>query len=228
MLTLYALVLSYSCRHAIRPSERLLKRYKKDTDCFVTWFADTAVKFGLRLSTTTETPASDNGPIRQGPRLKGKARKVAREQHERMHTQASPAAKRLTTNQLLECTKNIASARPQAFRVPNFMYNALLSALERRTKFTLWFEKQEQCTGNEDTQQSNATHGVFNSTLEAIRKLLEPFVERPPNPKLAPGKPRSATQVSANLFDSLAEISLTDDEDDEKPSSAPKAKRPCL
>jgi hypothetical protein len=119
------------------------KRYKKDTDSFVSWLADTAVGCGLRLHATIEPSVTPNTATRQGPRLKGKARNQAREQTETSHPDASLTAKKLTTNQLIECAKKIASAKSSAFRVPHHMYESLLSALNLRTQCTSWFEKQE-------------------------------------------------------------------------------------
>jgi hypothetical protein len=118
------------------------KNYKKGTDLFVTWLADTAVGYGLRLHVTAEPSVTPTTATRQDPRPKGKARKQAREQTGMSPPGASPTAKKLTTNQLLECAKKIASARSSAFRVPHHVYESLLSALNLRTQCTSWFEKK--------------------------------------------------------------------------------------
>jgi hypothetical protein len=63
--------------------ENLIDSYKQDksdTDCFAKWLANIGEKCGYRLSINRQTTAqSADSPFqKQTPRLKGKARKLAR------------------------------------------------------------------------------------------------------------------------------------------------------
>ncbi|KAI4666810.1 uncharacterized protein J4E79_002850 [Alternaria viburni] len=201
------------------------RRYKKDTDYFVTWLAVTAGSSGFHLQENSDTSDSPQPAARQGPRLKGKARKEAREREKSVTHRSS---QNLTTHQLMECAKHIASTKPSPFHVPRSVYDALSNALVARVECSTWFKLQEKCSGNADLQRSNDTHSHFNETLETVRKLLQPFVQRSAKSQRATKSVLAAAPGSKNTFGVLERTGISDkDEDDQEeiplaPKPAPK------
>jgi len=202
------------------------RRYKKDTDYFVTWLAVTAGSSGFHLQENPDTSDSPQSAARQGPRLKGKARKEARE---REKSETHRSSQNLTTHQLMECAKQIASTKSSSFHVPRSVYDALSNALVARVRCSTWFKLQEKCSGNADLQRSNDTHSHFNETLETVRKLLQPFVQRSSKSQRATKSVSAAAPGSKNTFGVLERTGVSDkDEDDQEevppsPKPAPKS-----
>jgi hypothetical protein len=55
------------------------KKYKQDTSIFVEWLSDNAKKCGYKLPSAAATSKPTEAPV-AAPRLKGKARKLAKQQ----------------------------------------------------------------------------------------------------------------------------------------------------
>jgi hypothetical protein len=190
------------------------KRYKNDTDYFITWLAQTAVGcvFKLNHGPTPSPPA-----VAKGPRLKGKARKIARGQEAAHTTQTSlDKRKALTTKQLVDCAKRIAEKKAPSLQVPRAVYESLTKALQLRVECTSWFGKQEECLEDEEMRHINEAHDFFNSTLETIWQMILPLVE--PTSSLRTPLP-SKMAASANLYETLKQCSLSDDDEHGAPQA---------
>lgn len=159
------------------------KRYKSETDYFVNWLAQTAVGCGFKSSTTSQLPMPTHQSVK-GPRLKGKARKLARAEAAATHPQKfAKETKRLTTSELMESAKSIVKRKSFKLLVPCTVYNSHLKAIELRVECPNWFCGQDQASDDGDLELNNIAHAFFNNTLISIRDMLAPFVESSPNPQ---------------------------------------------
>lgn len=141
------------------------KRYRNETDYFITWLAQTAIGCGVKFTTTSQSLVAIP-TVAKAPRLKGKARKTAREEAAAARPQGPPkATKGLTTAELLECAKRIVERKASSSFVPRTIYDSLLKAIELRVECTSWFHEQKQTSSDGDLQRSNVTHGFFNAPL---------------------------------------------------------------
>jgi hypothetical protein len=200
-------------------------RYKKETDFFITWLVSAAVRCGYSVHPQAEPVTVAEADASKGPRLKGKARKLARQKETAASlSEATPKSKKLTIAALLDCANQIATAKSSSAQVPHTVYKSLLMAIKLRSECSVWFAQQEHCVDNEDLKRSNITHGFFNTILENIRQLLEPFAEPPPaqQPHVS-ADPESASSTSNNMYDALSQMSLSDKEnsEDDEPSRRP-------
>jgi hypothetical protein len=189
------------------------RRYKSETDYFINWLAQTAIGRGFKFSSACQ-PSVAAPTTAKGPRLKGKARKLAREQEAASSAQ-SPAkkVKCLTTTELLDCANKIVNSKAALLLVPHTIYGSLLKAIELPNKCSSWFNAQEQCSNNENLKRSKSTHRFFNATLENVRALLEPFAEPRPKRETSSG---SKTRSSQNKFDPLKDTTSSADDDHEE------------
>lgn len=97
------------------------KKYKQDTSTFVEWLSENAKRCGYKLPTIADTPKPAETPV-AAPRLKGKARKLAKQAGGNMATASAsienPKLRHLvSTKELLSQAKAIAES-VSVFRFP--------------------------------------------------------------------------------------------------------------
>ena len=141
------------------------KHYKEDTNQVVTWLAETAQKFGHPLK--VETPAT-----RPSGRLKGKARKKARENAMVEGTETINSAVRytVTVNEFTDLAHHITNQKPTV-KVPFIIVGLLRRAIALRKHCADWFLKKAT---TEEGMIDNSKHWHFIGVLERVLHILEP------------------------------------------------------
>jgi hypothetical protein len=141
------------------------KRYKADTDRVAAWLAETAQKFGhaLKSQPSMSRPAGS-------ARLKGKARKEAREKAATTSptTTAVAVPYTITTQEFTSLAELIANRSPP-IKVPQFILTLLRSAIALRKRCSDWFQSKATHEG-----AKNLTHSHFITVLERVLQILEP------------------------------------------------------
>lgn len=164
------------------------QRYKEDTTLFMTWLSNAAESCGWRPSkaarpasatpTSSVQPPAPAAAEAKSTRLKGKARKAAKEAKGSGNTaqdgaavppaQSSVRYYSLTTRQLLDQVELIAQAKTNGrnqLRMPGYIRKALQSSIDSRSRFCDWFDR----LGN-GTAESNETHRHF---VQVLRQALD-------------------------------------------------------
>jgi hypothetical protein len=139
------------------------KRYKVETNRVAAWLAETAQTCGYTLEGQPAIARPSGG------RLKGKARKEARQ----AKTVGPAAGLRLTisANSLPAMAQSIANQTPP-IRVPAFILGLLNSAITLRKRCAGWFQTK---TARKDLLHERLDgHAHFISVLEQVRQILEP------------------------------------------------------
>ena len=142
------------------------KRYKDDTNRVASWLAETAQKCGYSLKL--------DAPVSRPPgRLKGKARKEAREKERAQSAEAITSAVRhtLTVDDFVDLAQRIANHNPN-IKVPSLILGLLRSAINLRNRCSNWF--QGNATTVED-KFDNSNHSHFIGVLQSVEKILEPY-----------------------------------------------------
>ena len=169
------------------------KCYKSNTIEALTWLG------------TTEK-ARNKGPSvfqqAQQPRLKGKARKIAKET-----AQASASEKHiLALADIVPLARSIVSHGQHTLQVPPRIIRILRNAIKARRQCTEWFLKQVD--NDLVTDVSNEGHAHFTNILEEVLSLLQPFCCRESSSTSAtsrPGNPKNEAHRTPyeNIFKSL-------------------------
>ena len=184
------------------------KRYKEETNRVVTWLVETAQKCGF-------LPSLETTPTRQSGRLKGKARKMAREKEkaEVDETIASATRFTVTVNHFTDLADRIANHKPRV-KVPNLILSLVRSAITQRKRCADWFHKRAT---TEEVKIDNSKHWHFISVLELVLKILEPnSVSESTRSNKAPTKNMGAAKKSGKEFDkstNIYDVLYIDDED---------------
>ncbi len=146
------------------------KQYKDDTESIAGWLAQNAARCGYEA--TVATASSIISPV-SGPRLKGKARKQAREA-----TKAAQGPPAGTSNgqkysiRILDfprMAKAIADFRPKV-EIPKALDSLFQRALGARKKFTEWYEEHLP-----QQEASSQRHTHFTNILATAWETLRPF-----------------------------------------------------
>lgn len=190
------------------------KTYKDDTDSIATWLAVTAKKCGYssdlldRTDTSTSSSLSTKPtPSQSSNRLKGKARKQARDaetaqgrQPETSQPASNPPARASYIIKVREFTTladYIVGFTKPVIKVPASLVNTLNRAIELRSehKARSW----ERRDSLEPTKKASAdeTHSYFLGVVERTRDILKPHM---PSDMVDDFlcKPPSANDVNAN------------------------------
>lgn len=117
-----------------RETASTYQRYKESTETFVTWLSRTAKACGWKHTLQTMPDQA------KGPRLKGKARKSAKE----ASMKAMGANTRLytvTTKQLRDQIDLVAKSKRISNPMPRYIYKALDTAIKQRKVANAWFEE---------------------------------------------------------------------------------------
>lgn len=169
------------------------KRYKADTDAVASWLLTTAQKNGCHEYDTAQV---------RTPRLKGRARKLAREAKTAGGDGTGPKIPtyRLQVKDFVPLAKHIAgSSRRYCEGSESFSF-VLQRAIRTRKAHTRWFDMSSQ-SGPASTG-SNEGHKYFIRTLEVVQEILRPFLSRD-----VPGEAtdtRTEREVNfTNMFETL-------------------------
>lgn len=198
--------------------------YKEDTDFIAKWLALKAKQCGypadLLSSPASDSPASLPQTARPSQRLKGAARKkaknAAKESAAPVKNPDSPAdAPRYTIKvkdftALAEC---IARFTKPAVKVPLTLAKTLDRAIELRQQHNTSSRARTESEVSIDVEESNKSHAYFLGILVHTREILKPrmpsemindFLSQPSSS--AGGQRKSDTQLNekiSNVFDSL-------------------------
>ncbi|RDW79076.1 uncharacterized protein DSM5745_05928 [Aspergillus mulundensis] len=151
-------------------------QYKADTDAVATWLVATAKKCGfpvetLRGATTPATPAAP-----QSKRLKGKARKLAKETGAKPESSANPVVAKhtLAVKDFVSLADYIAASTSPRIRVPEGFAAVLNRAIAVRRRHGLRFS-DGLGLGVQD-QESDERHNYFIGILEHVQQALRPLM----------------------------------------------------
>ncbi|KAH9909765.1 hypothetical protein F4778DRAFT_13067 [Xylariomycetidae sp. FL2044] len=187
------------------------KQYKHDTESIAGWLAKHAIACGYQISTPASTVAQSSTK-----RLKGKARKQARENPTAASIQESPDARyTIAISEFCRMAQAIADHKPKV-PIPQALDNIFSRAIEARRKVTQWYEDHA-----EDDLKSNQRHSHFTNVLTAAWEILRPF-KRPrasqtSKPQTAPSKSDEPLLNMTNRFYELA----VEDPSDSVPEGEP-------
>lgn len=159
--------------------------YKRDTDAIANWLANTAREYGyapqvLEDDKTTVQPLPESQSVcqpsvhGQSKRLKGKARKLAKEAAFTA-SNSLPTASRVYTIPVKSFTilaSEIVSRKKSSFSIPAVFGKTLNRAIAFRKEHNDWFGRNE----DEGTSAANESHARFISVLECVRQILAPHM----------------------------------------------------
>lgn len=171
-----------------------LKTYKDDTNSIAAWLAVTAKQCGYssdlldRTDSSTASSSSSSSstlpPSQSSARLKGKARKQAKDaaaaqgnRPEASKIASSPPNKPsyiIKVRDFTTLAEFIAGFRKPVIKVPTYLVNALNRAIELRSQHNAW--SREQNDSDEPTKRENTdeSHSYFLGVLERTREILKP------------------------------------------------------
>jgi len=175
------------------------KVYKDDTDRVVTWLAETAQTCGYPLALP---PAG---------RLKGKARKLAREREKADGASSAAVRHTIPVNQFTDLADCIAKHKP-IVKVPQVVLRLLDRAIALRKRCADWFQFQPATA---DVVSDNSKHSHFIGVLESVLQILHPksaskSTDSAPQSNGAPPSTNSASKSDheldklANFYDILS------------------------
>ncbi|CAD0096497.1 unnamed protein product [Aureobasidium mustum] len=142
--------------------------YKEDTDSVATWLASTARRCGYSfdLLTTVAKPASQTAP-----RLKGKARKLAKvaasTKNESLESkQSGTTTYTIAVKDFIPLAEYIAAFQQPPVKVPSSFVRVLDRAITLRRKHNSWFKDADQSSMDDG-------HNFFLGVLERVRETLK-------------------------------------------------------
>lgn len=191
------------------------KQYKTDSDAIATWLARTAYQCGYPKDLLTNQNVSQQKP----PKLKGRARKLAREaaQNQSSNNQSAPLKSKSTPDIpkylvaikdfiiLAQCIVN--SNKPRV-EVPATFVSVLDRAIAVRKRHHNWWYRQNE-KKEDGNNAKDESHAYFIGVLEEVRKVLQPRIstelpkDLPPQPVETPSEKESETGHVVNLFENL-------------------------
>jgi hypothetical protein len=147
------------------------KKYKKDTKTFTQWLASAATATGTvrEIFETDATKAKKNAIPRAGGRLKGKARKQAKQQNEIDNVPATTTFP-VAVKDFVELAQAIVNHR--ATQVPDSTVRVLRDIIKARKSCATWFADNQQDPGYE-TKTGNGRHQYFINVLEKVYAILD-------------------------------------------------------
>lgn len=200
------------------------RQYKQDTAIVASWLTATAEKHGYsaRLSTPSLHHHTTKGQAKGGGRLKGKARKEAKDQAAAAQgskdKHMGSAISKLDPGDFVPLARFIVALKP-VVQVPLYFITAINRTIISRKRFwQMWGGNDEGL--DEDTRESNKGHLHFICVLEEVRTILQPRMpagafkftsvlqampESSPNTSSAARKP-----AAQNNFDTLKLHELPD------------------
>lgn len=194
--------------------------YKEDTDYIAKWLAVKAKQCGYPadLLSTLSPPSTSSHPARPSQRLKGAARKKAKNvakgeaaQSENPDSRADPPRYTIKVKDFTALAECIARFRKPAVQVPVTIVKALNRAIELRQQHNIWSRDQAESKmlPNAESDESHSHFlGILESTRETLKSrmpsdMLNDFLSEPSQ---ATGRVQSEKQVNGkigNMFGNL-------------------------
>lgn len=189
--------------------------YKKDTDAIANWLATTAKRCGFSPEVLKDSnKVSDQSPSQPQPevestRLKGRARKLARE------AAAENGLKSTATRTYIIPIKSftrlasqIVSCSTPTIKVPTTLGTILNRAISFRKEYSTWFRNTKLAT---ETGADGDSHAHFISVLEHVRDILQPHMADKATAGHAKASHKPSNQHNHNAFEVLEVEELSDD-----------------
>lgn len=192
------------------------KTYKEDTDFIAKWLALKAKQCGYPadLLSSPDPPTSTSQPVRPSQKLKGAARKKAKNTPKRDPTSPEdPPKYTIKIKDFATLAECIARYTKPAVKVPVAVVNFLNRAIELRQQHNTWSRGPDESQISANVDESNESHSYFLGVLEQTREILKPrmpsemikdFLSKPSSSVNEQGK--SDAQVNgqiSNMFDRL-------------------------
>jgi hypothetical protein len=174
------------------------KQYKTNTDAVATWLLATAQKYGCRDYDSSDKPLAAS----TAPRLKGKARKVAREADAAAGKQSRPSARtyRIEIKDFIKLAQYIAKSTKPQIKVPGSVVRDLQQAIHMRRRHQAWLVGAPTET-NSTTSDHRHTH--FTQTLETVMEVFRPNMPETFRTKPAQNDVDHKACPLANMFEHL-------------------------
>ncbi|KAI9640150.1 hypothetical protein NHQ30_011387 [Ciborinia camelliae] len=150
------------------------KRYKEDTSTFIKWLSKTGQSCSYTPNKSS-TPIVEPAP--KSSRLKGKARKAAKQSSSSLPATATELHPQIVDiKDILPLAKAIIDSKFPAQIVPISIIQAGLRAISARRKCTSFFV---DLTAENDIQgvQSNESHEFFTDLMDEVLTILQPLFE---------------------------------------------------
>lgn len=192
------------------------KQYKADTDMIASWLASTAEKLGYVRNTSLKRSQAS----RQEPKLKGRARKLARDAAAKERQEnpeaafpgsssaslGSPSSTGpvyiIAIQDFVVLAEYIAKKCKSTFRAPDVFALALDRAIQIRKEHNAWFRHNT----SEDPAKLDR-HSHFVSVLQQVRDILKPHMPKEGKFKKSKQpeqtKASASNQTMANMFEGL-------------------------
>jgi hypothetical protein len=148
------------------------RRYKANTDAVATWLLTTAREHGCRAYDSND---SSPAPSAATPRLKGKARKLAREADAAAEKQARsrPTAYRIEIKDFIQLAQYIANSTKPRIKVPDYTVRDLQQEIKMRKSHQAWLAMLPSRMETDSASTAHA-HTHFIKTLEIVYEVLRP------------------------------------------------------
>ncbi len=148
------------------------RHYKDLTSSFTTWLASTGERCGFRLSTCKQASNHPPEPSAQkaNSRLKGKARKLARDADKTAQI-TKALTKTLLLKDFIPIAKHIASSTKPPQYTPSSVLTKLQRAIDLRRRCASWFNTRVHTTAS---LMSNESHEHFIEVLSTVLDILKP------------------------------------------------------
>ncbi|CAJ2511030.1 Uu.00g066550.m01.CDS01 [Anthostomella pinea] len=183
------------------------ERYKADSDNVANWLATTARLCGYAPIDCSS--AAVTAPTQPTSRLKGKARKLAREaSRESVAAETRPSrAYRVQTKEYVPLAQCITTSTKPRIIVPASFGYALQRAIKDRRRHQDWHSKQ---ASNAVLPENQDGHGYFIDVLERVQEILRPKFASGVTPKSTDSQDNPGDRHIANKFASLLLEDTTD------------------
>jgi hypothetical protein len=169
------------------------KQYKTDTDKITTWLAETAKKCGYKSPSFDPKAPGENVANRNGkpPKLKGRARKLARDAAATAAAaeKMTPASSTANANDKAEETKytvpvrefevmaeHIAKSQDASLKIPRGFINLMKRCIKTRRGTSDWFQENVPVTAVEELNSTDR-HLHFANVLQRTLQTLLPVEE---------------------------------------------------
>ena len=191
------------------------RAYKEDTDTVATWLASTAKQCGIHF----DSGESRTDPTKPSSRLKGKARKLAKESAASGASDKTPAGPKyvLRVKDFTRLAEAIANSVKPLVNVPNTIAKALNRAIKLRQNHRATLEAGNKGLGSAESQADDG-HSHFLDVLWRTRELLAPRTSVEPSNNDT-GKPSDENKKPATEKRSGTETGTETLQDDDVPAN---------
>lgn len=195
VMTIPALTLQLTMLNSLLTSSYL--QYKSDTNTVASWLASTARKCGYAADLLTKGKQRQQG----SGRLKGKARKLARNAPTKPTPSTPPAQTYIIAiKDFIGLAEYIAGYKGTRVEVPEGFTSSLHRAIAVRRSHGA--DVSEAPGKTTESQASDDRHSYFIGVLEHVRDTLRPLMPESLKNMESETKPADAEKLS-NLFDKL-------------------------